>query len=608
MSLSDVTRPNVKARPVKLLSLLGQAPERGTPVTMSQGSHEVSKHGGLYFVRRAWDVVGVDEMLRDCGIQKSQGVPAEAVAFLHTVTPLIGRGTVISGVEELHTDPLLPTFCRVTKPFKKDVGYRFLSQERFDFESFSWRRVERLQGIKELRFSKKGLLALDGSLARKTGSRFERIRPLYDHVTDSYLPAYDMLAMVYTDFQGEVPVAIGVRTMTDEQYHSLQLLKKSRQGFKQLVRYAASATIRTPIFIRPIDFSTAHLKLANRHGLAWFAQISQKVTVELNGETTTAQQIFRSFTEKDSFVKHEEIGSGAASCMVKLPAYGPPVKLFAYREEPGKSLRAILTSDLDLDELDFQEAVHALRGDFGEDKLRQALAMYRRFIKTGCPTRRTAFDSWFFVQEFCKEIHDMDFRWFTQAKEDSRFTIRGRVLLKKEIIDRYLPKATRVRNLSGIKAYSVRAKWEGFGTVKLVIVKEKKRKPYLLVTDDLNCPVKGVITSYKRRWRIECTFREEKQNLNLEGFRVRSLTGVLAHLNLVFLAHTLLRVLAQIDKAIMDMSIGGVKDKVINVLAMVTRLAKKIGIEFLDDFELYYLIEIVTGSRRRRKGYASGPG
>ena len=608
MSLSDVTRPRVKARPVKLWHLLRETPERGTPVTTSQGSHEVSKHGGLYFVRRAWDVLDVDGMLRDCGIQKDQGVPAEAVAFLQTVTPLIGRGTVISGVEELHSDPLLPTFCGTEKPWEKDVSYRFLGKARFDFDVFSWKRVERLQEIKELRFSSKGLIALDGSLARKTGTRFERIRPLYDHVTDSYLPAYDMLAMVYTDSRGEIPVSIAVRTLTDEQHHSLQLLKTSRQGFKQLVRYAASATIRTPIFIRPSDFSTAHLKLANRHGLAWFAQISQKRTVEVDGELTTPQRIFRRFVNEGLFVKHDEIGGEAASCYVKLPAYGHPVKLFAYREAQGKSVRAIIASDPDLNDLDFQEAVYTLRGDFGEDKLQQALAMYRRFIQTGCPTQRTAFDSWFFVLDFCKELHDMGFPWFTQAKEDSHFTLRGRVLSKKEIIDRYLPKATRVRNLSGIKAYSVRASWEGFGTVQLVIVEEENRKPYLLVTDDLNCPVKGVITNYKERWRIECTFRDEKQNLNLEGFRVRTLAGVLAHLNLVFLVHTLLRVLAHIDEVLMNMSVGGVKDKVINILGMVTRLATKIGIEFLDDFELYYLIDVVKGRRKRRKVHPPAAG
>jgi hypothetical protein len=588
--------------------LLGQTPERGTPIATSQGKYEVSKHGGLYFFRRAWDVLDVDGILRDCGVQKLQGVPAEAVAFLQTATPLIGRGTIISGVEELHSDPLLRTFCGTEKAWEKDVSYRFLGKDRFDFESFSWRRVERLQGVKELRFSKKGLLTLDGSLARKTGNRFERIRPLYDHVTDSYPPAYDMLAMVYTDSRGEVPIAIGVRTLTDEQYHYLQLIKKSQQGFKHLVRYAASASIRTPIFIRPSDFSTARLKLANRNRLAWFGQISQKRPVELNGESTTPQRIFQSFAKKGRFVKHEEIGSEAASCIVKLPAYGPPVKLFAFREGPGKSIRAILSSDPELEELDFQEALYALRGDFGEDKLQQALAMYRRFIETGCPTRRTAFDSWFFVLDFCKELHDMEFRWFTQAKEDSRFTIRGQALSKKEIIDRYLPKVTRVRNLSGIKAFSVRAKWEGFGTVKLVIVREKNRKPYLLVTDDLNCPVKGVITSYKRRWRIECTFREEKQNLNLEGFRVRNLTGILAHLNFVFLTHTLLRVLAQIDEALMEMSVGGLKDEVINVLAVLNRRATKIGIEFLPNFELYYLIDVVKGSRKRRKVHPPGAG
>jgi len=608
MSLSDVTRPNVKARPVKICDLLPQIPERGAPVVVSKGEHEVSKHAGLYFVRRAWDVLDVDGLLRRCGIQKCQGVPAEAAAFLQTVTPLIGRGTVISGVEELKIDPFLPGFTGAESSFGKDVVYRFLKDERYDFEAFNWARVEQLQGVKELRFSAKGMLILDGSLARKTGSHFERIHPLYDHVTDSYLPAYDMLAMVYADRRGEMPVAVSIRTMTDEQHHCLQLLKASRRGFKSLLRYAASAPRSTPIYIRPLDFSTAHLKQADRHGLPWFAQIPQDLPIEAEGEPTTPQRLKRRFNREGLFVMHEEIGSEAAGCLVKVPAYRRLVKLFVYREAPDKSMRVILASDPSLDERDFQEAVYALRGDFGEDKIQLALSMYRRLVDMECPTRRTAFDNWFFVCDFCVELDDMGFRWFTQAGDNSRFTIRGRLLSTRQIIERYLPKAKTVRNLPGIKAHAVRATWEGFGTVQLVIVQEEKRKPYVLVTNDLYIPVKGVISSYKSRWRIEVTFREEKQGLNLEGFRVRKLAAVKAHLAFVFLAHTLLRVLAQIDEALIEKSIGWMKAKLVNVLGMAKRFAKKMGIEFLDDFELYYLAELVTACRKRRKAYASAPG
>ena len=81
-----------------------------------------------------------------------------------------------------------------------------------------------------------------------------------------------------------------------------------------------------------------------------------------------------------------------------------------------------------------------------------------------------------------------------------------------------------------------------------------------------------------------------------------------AHLAFVFLAHTLLRVLAQIDEALIDKSIGWMKAKLVNVLGMAKRLAKKMGLEFLDDFELYYLAEFVKGCRKRRKVYASAPG
>ncbi len=146
------------------------------------------------------------------------------------------------------------------------------------------------------------------------------------------------------------------------------------------------------------------------------------------------------------------------------------------------------------------------------------------------------------------------------------------------------------------------------GEIQLVVVQEKSRKPYVLVTSDLHVPAKGVIASYKRRWRVEVTIREEKQGLNLEGFRVRSLAAVIAHINLVFLAHTLLRVIVQIDEALIGKSIGSIKRELVNVIAIVTRVLKKIGVEFLDDFGFFYLLELVKCRERRRNGHASARG
>jgi hypothetical protein len=52
-------------------------------------------------------------------------------------------------------------------------------------------------------------------------------------------------------------------------------------------------------------------------------------------------------------------------------------------------------------------------------------------------------------------------------------------------------------------------------------------------------------------------------------------------------------------------SIGSTKRELVSVIAIVTRLLKKNGMEFLDDFEFFCLLELVRCRDRRRNGHAS---
>lgn len=49
-----------------------------------------------------------------------------------------------------------------------------------------------------------------------------------------------------------------------------------------------------------------------------------------------------------------------------------------------------------------------------------------------------------------------------------------------------------------------------------------------------------IFTRYKRRWEIECVFRELKDNFYFDQYQVRSLAAITRHWHLCFLAYTFL--------------------------------------------------------------------
>jgi SRSO17 transposase len=70
---------------------------------------------------------------------------------------------------------------------------------------------------------------------------------------------------------------------------------------------------------------------------------------------------------------------------------------------------------------------------------------------------------------------------------------------------------------------------------------EIKGEPKVLVTNRLDWDAKTIVETYLLRWRIDAFYRDAKQELGLEDYEVRKLTGTKRHWLMVFLADTLLQ-------------------------------------------------------------------
>ena len=78
--------------------------------------------------------------------------------------------------------------------------------------------------------------------------------------------------------------------------------------------------------------------------------------------------------------------------------------------------------------------------------------------------------------------------------------------------------------------------WKEDMQLRLIFV---LKDPRVYLTNDFKTPDKKIVTYYDRRWGIETSFKEEKQNLGLETLPTRKLNGIKTHFLLCMLAYVL---------------------------------------------------------------------
>ena len=180
-------------------------------------------------------------------------------------------------------------------------------------------------------------------------------------------------------------------------------------------------------------------------------------------------------------------------------------------------------------------------------------------------TRNIAFDSWYFSLKLLKKLRGLGFTWLTKAKRNRIFVVNGRKRKAKALIK---------------QGYCGLAELPGYGTVKIATVKAAKRKQ-LLVTNKLDMPKKEMKLYYSKRFRIDNPFHKEmKQSLNLESFHTRSLSSIIAHIAISFLARSLLGLIRVFSRKAKGKSMAFII-KLINTLAVVMRMAGRMFLQLI---------------------------
>lgn len=83
---------------------------------------------------------------------------------------------------------------------------RLLSESPFSIEQLHRARLNLLGSMKGTRFKPKGVLSLDDTLLTHYGKHFEKIAKLYDHTTNAYVWAHNLVNLHYSDDETDYPI------------------------------------------------------------------------------------------------------------------------------------------------------------------------------------------------------------------------------------------------------------------------------------------------------------------------------------------------------------------------------------------------------------------
>jgi hypothetical protein len=82
---------------------------------------------------------------------------------------------------------------------------RLLTQSPFELASLNQARLRLLDSLPGTRLKPKGVLSLDDTLLIHYGQEFEQIAKLYDHVSQTYVWAHDLVTLHYSDDETDYP-------------------------------------------------------------------------------------------------------------------------------------------------------------------------------------------------------------------------------------------------------------------------------------------------------------------------------------------------------------------------------------------------------------------
>jgi SRSO17 transposase len=193
-------------------------------------------------------------------------------------------------------------------------------------------------------------------------------------------------------------------------------------------------------------------------------------------------------------------------------------------------------------------------------KINIAQMLVKQAIDQGVPFTTMLIDSWYLTPDLVKTLASDKIDWVSLLKRNRKLKTQGFQIkdaegklipwskpeIKVEDLVPLIPSTAYKPVETPSQTYwcfSLTVRLESYGKVRLVIsfANSDLTGTYaVLITNRTDWSPKQIVLSYLKRWPIETFYRDSKQLLGLNEYRIRSLKAIEAHWCLVFMAYSLL--------------------------------------------------------------------
>jgi hypothetical protein len=191
-------------------------------------------------------------------------------------------------------------------------------------------------------------------------------------------------------------------------------------------------------------------------------------------------------------------------------------------------------------------------------------------------------DSKFGGMKFYKELGEEEFLFYTKTVIDWKFNY-GFDMNIKQLRKRFMYLLKR----NGVLSRTV---YKEDMKLRLIFVLGDKR---VILTNDFRCSPIEAYNYYVDRWKIETSFKEEKQNLGLDNLPTWKFEGVKTHFLLCILAYVLSQFI--VSKVKVADGIKLIKRRIVKIFAVVIKAIKSIELEFDVRYRFRYVFDLEFG-------------
>ncbi len=415
---------------------------------------------------------------------------------------------------------------------------------------------------------------------------------VYSHTEKRFIRGMEVISTHYSDDQKDYPLNFDF-------YQPNAELQAKRQEEKK--RQKAKVNARKPAEV--LEYLKAQVDVGNKPDLVvvsgnrlnrnfcqaveelklnWLGVSDNRRTYLLNGqqEKQKAKSLLAQIKEQE-WIQEEDTSVRIATLGLATSTVGP-VLLIAVEHVVDQVRRLYLVSD----KYDESEAIIALLGHLAREKecqesgiLHQMLDLLREVrFEAGIKAENTAFDSWFCIPWFIREVLKLGFgRVVTKARENFNYTYDGKEYKLGKLWDLLDDSDFESHKYKGIeyKLASLKVSVNGIGLVKLLFMRHPTRRgnktlQAVLLCTDIECQNDQILRVYKLRWRIEVCYREVKQNHLFGQFHARNANTIYGQTLLSLVAYTFVSLFRLLVPPLINHSLGEIVEDYLNVIVDLT--------------------------------------